>query len=290
MLPAESLKSGPGDTPNYTDGMDDSETEHAHEASGPHEGVRSPRPRPLAWTVGVVGILAGIMFATNANLFATAPDERRPQNLAELVRDEQERLASAQGTVEELRAQVSELVAEQVPHPVISPDLEVAAGRVEVDGPGVIVKLWDAPLREPLPTGIRPDDLLVHQQDLEGVINSLWAGGAEAMSVQGHRVTGWSSIRCVGNVLLIDGSVYSPPYEIAAIGDPMKLSASLMGSPVIQTYLEYVEALQLGWSMEAREEIKIAADTGTLTADFAESPPAAFDRPAGADASESEAQ
>src|SRR5699024_3476655 len=93
-----------------------------------------------------------------------------------------------------------------------STDTEIAAGRVPVEGSGVTVKLWDAPLRDPVPEGVRLDDLIVHQQDLEAVINGLWAGGAEAMAVQGHRVTSRSSIRCVGNVLLIDGSVYSPPY------------------------------------------------------------------------------
>lgn len=227
-----------------------------------------------------MGVIAGIMFATNASLFATAPHERRPENLAELVRDEQERLAVTQVSVEELRAQVGDLVSEQVPHPEISVNLEVAAGRVAVDGPALVVKLWDAPMRDPLPTGVRPDDLLVHQQDLEAVINSLWAGGAEAMSVQGHRVTNWSSIRCVGNVLLIDGSVYSPPYEIVAIGDPMALSASLMGSPVIATYLEYVEFLQLGWSVESVENAHIPADEGTLVLDYAAQPEADLDDPA----------
>src|SRR5699024_12559836 len=103
---------------------------------------------------------------------------------------------------------------------------EPAAGRVAVEGPGAVVKLWAAPARDPLPDGVGFDDLIVHQQDLEAVINALWAGGAEAMAVQGHRVTSSSSIRCVGNVLLIDSSVYSPPYELSAVGDPRALTSS----------------------------------------------------------------
>src|SRR5699024_6125234 len=115
-------------------------------------------------------------------------------------------------------------------------------------------------------------DLVVHQQDLEGVINALWAGGAEAMAVQGHRVTSRSSIRCVGNVLLIDGSVYSPPYVISAIGSPRSLSASLMSSPQVLTYLDYVQALQLGWSAEESAELYLAADEGTITMNYAAVP------------------
>lgn len=229
----------------------------------------SPRSRPLGWSVGVVGLIAGIMFATNASLFATSPDERRPQNLAQLIHLERERLNETNEEVEELRSEVAELIKNQ--SPVSGPSLgtEVAAGRVAVTGPGVVVKLWDAPVRDPLPEGVGPDDLIVHQQDLEAVINALWAGGAEAMAVQGHRVTSRSSIRCVGNVLLIDGSVYSPPYEISAVGEPRSLESSLMSSPQILTYLDYVEALQLGWSLESIDDLDIAADEGSITINYA---------------------
>lgn len=232
----------------------------------------SPRSRPLGWSVGVVGLIAGIMFATNASLFATAPDERRPQNLAQLIHLERERLDETNKEVEQLRSEVAELIKNQTPISQPSLGTEIAAGRVAVDGPGAVVKLWDAPLRDPLPEGVGPDDLIVHQQDLESVINALWAGGAEAMAVQGHRVTSRSSIRCVGNVLLIDGSVYSPPYEISAVGDPRSLEAAVMSSPQILTYLDYVEALQLGWSLETTDELHIAADKGSITINYAALP------------------
>lgn len=227
---------------------------------------------PLAWSVGVVGLIAGVMFAMNATLFATPPDDRRPENLAELVHLERERLNETNTEVEELRSQVSDLIEVQRTVSGPSEAMQMANGRVPVVGPGVVVKLWDAPMRESLPEGVRPDDLIIHQQDLEAVINGLWAGGAEAMAVQGHRVTARSSIRCVGNVLLIDGSVYSPPYEISAIGEPRALMSSLMSSPEILTYLEYVEVLQLGWSLEAESELEIAADEGSLTMQYAALP------------------
>jgi len=228
--------------------------------------------RTLGWSAGVVGLIAGLMFATNASLFATAPDERRPENLAELVHLERERLDATNREVEELRSEVTDLIQNQ--KTVTSPAGidEPAAGRVAVEGPGVTVKLWDAPARDPLPEGVGFDDLIVHQQDLEAVINALWAGGAEAMAVQGHRVTSSSAIRCVGNVLLIDSSVYSPPYEISAVGDPRALTSSLMSSPQILTYLDYVEALQLGWSLDTIEDLHIAADEGSITMNYAALP------------------
>lgn len=220
----------------------------------------------------MVGLIAGLMFATNASLFATPPDERRPENLAELVHLERERLDETNSEVEELRSEVTDLIQNQKTVSSPSRTSEAAAGRVAVEGPGVVVKLWDAPARDPLPDGVGFDDLIVHQQDLESVINALWAGGAEAMAVQGHRVTSSSSIRCVGNVLLIDGSVYSPPYEISAVGEPRSLTSSLMSSPQILTYLDYVEALQLGWSLDTTEDLYIAADEGSITMNYAALP------------------
>ncbi len=57
-----------------------------------------------------------------------------------------------------------------------------------------------------------PDDLVVHQQDVQAVVNALWAGGADAVQVMDQRLLSTSAVRCVGNTLLLNGRVYSPPY------------------------------------------------------------------------------
>ena len=64
-------------------------------------------------------------------------------------------------------------------------------------------------------------------------MNALWAGGAEAMTVQGVRITNRTVIRCIGNVILVDGTSYSPPYVIQAIGDPDTLRATVTANPRI---------------------------------------------------------
>ena len=66
--------------------------------------------------------------------------------------------------------------------------------------------------------GVDPNQLVVHQSDLQAVVNALWAGGAEAMTIAGQRVIATSAVRCVGNTLLLNGRVFSPPFEVAAIG------------------------------------------------------------------------
>src|SRR5699024_7699627 len=213
-----------------------------------------------------------MLFGANAS-FAT-DDTRRPENLVDLVRIERDRLEQTNDDVTALRAEVADLVAaaDETAPVEVNPGVEFTAARTPVTGPGVVVELWDAPRRGTLPTGVQPDDLVVHQQDLEAVMNGLWAGGAEAMTVQGHRVTATSSIRCVRNVLLIDGSVYSPPYEIAAIGDPAELQRVLVSSSPVVTYLQYVEALQLGWSLEQSEELDFPAAEGSIAMDYAHVP------------------
>jgi len=112
----------------------------------------------------------------------------------------------------------------------------------------------------------------VHQQDLEAVINALWAGGAEAMAIQGRRVVATTVVRCVGNVLLLDGQVFSPPYVVSAIGDPEVLRAALDASPAVGRYREWVDAVGLGWSVTSSNELELPAVQGAGELRFARVP------------------
>ena len=99
--------------------------------------------------------------------------------------------------------------------------LEPAAGLVPVVGPGLRVSMSDAPRDSDgnYPAGVDPDDLVIHQQDVQAAVNALWAGGAEAMMIMDQRVLTTSAVRCIGNTLLLQGRTYSPPFVITAIGD-----------------------------------------------------------------------
>jgi uncharacterized protein YlxW (UPF0749 family) len=119
---------------------------------------------------------------------------------------------------------------------------------------------------------VRSDDLVVHQQDMEHVINALWAGGAEAMTLQGERVTSTSAFRCSGNILLLHGKVFSPPYVIQVVGDPQAMRASLDASPGVATYKQYVDWVALGWSVTSEERLELPPYTGTTELRYAEVP------------------
>ena len=94
-----------------------------------------------------------------------------------------------------------------------------------------------------LPDGISVDDYVVHQQDVQAVVNALWEGGAEAMMLMDQRVISTSAVRCVGNTLILQGRVYSPPYVITAIGNQSDLRASLDRSPSVAIYKQWVDAV-----------------------------------------------
>src|SRR5665648_628107 len=92
------------------------------------------------------------------------------------------------------------------------------------------------------------------------------------MTLQDQRVISTSAFRCVGNVLRLHGQIYSPPYEVRAIGDPDALLDALHASPEILEYLDYVDAIGLGWSVEKETDLDLAAFAGNAELRYAAVP------------------
>ncbi|MDX6346295.1 MAG: hypothetical protein QOF84_1085 [Streptomyces sp.] len=151
--------------------------------------------------------------------------------------------------------------------------LSKAAGTTKLTGPAVAVTLNDAPANAtPLIPGVpdpQPNDLVIHQQDLQAVVNALWAGGATGIQVMDQRLISTSAVRCVGNTLILQGRVYSPPYKITAVGDQAKLHKALDDSPAIQNYLQYVTAYGLGWKVEDSGRVTLPGYSGTVDLHYA---------------------
>ena len=111
---------------------------------------------------------------------------------------------------------------------------------------------------------------MVHQQDLQGVINAMWAGGAEAIQVMDQRLITTSAVRCVGNTLILGGRVYSPPYSVTAIGDTEGMRQALDEAPAVQAYREWVDVVGLGYEVEDEDEVTVAAYEGALDLQYAQ--------------------
>jgi uncharacterized protein YlxW (UPF0749 family) len=131
-------------------------------------------------------------------------------------------------------------------------------------GPGVTVTLTDAPRDADgkYPVDASPDDLVVHQQDVQSVLNALWVGGAEAIGMQDQRIVNTSAPRCIGNTLLLHGRTYSPPYVMSAIGDPARLEAALANEPGIRVFKQYATRFGLGYSETASGQVTLPGYAG----------------------------
>jgi uncharacterized protein YlxW (UPF0749 family) len=229
-------------------------------------------------SVALVLALSGALFAANAK-FARADGERHPQDLRELALVEAARVARLSTEVDGLRADVDELTAHEnaiaggTPVGEPGPGYLVEGGLVPVVGPGLTVRLDDAPPDQPRHDEVRADTLVVHQQDLQAVMNALWAGGAEAMTLMDQRVISTSAFKCVGNVLKLHGRVYSPPYEVRVIGDTDDLRAALRASTPVQEYIRDAADVGLGWSVvDSTSPLELPAYSGTTGLESAQVP------------------
>ncbi len=153
-------------------------------------------------------------------------------------------------------------------------DLEKRAGTQKLKGEAITVTLNDAPpdatAKLPGYPEPQPDYLVIHQQDLQAVVNAMWQGGAEGIQVMDQRLISTSAVRCVGNTLILQGRVYSPPYTITAVGDPKKLKKALAASPAIQNYMVYVNVYGLGWEVEDEGTTTLPGYSGTVDLHYAE--------------------
>ena len=111
--------------------------------------------------------------------------------------------------------------------------LELAAGIGPVRGPGIVVRLDDAPApTDPEVDAGGTEEGRVLDRDLQDVVNALWAAGAEAISVNGLRLTVQTAIRSAGEAILVDYRPLSPPYTVRAIGDPKVLEPAFVDGEV----------------------------------------------------------
>lgn len=143
-----------------------------------------------------------------------------------------------------------------------------------VEGPGIKVTLDDSPLWQSRVdssgSSVDINDYVVHQQDLEGVINALWAGGAESMMIADQRVLPNTAVRCVGTVVTVHGKRIPPPYTISAIGPVVDMKRALDNSPSVEIYKEYVSSIGLGWKVETQDKLKFPASSALQALTYAQ--------------------
>src|SRR5690606_8987629 len=138
---------------------------HRHRAAGSEPTPRFGRSLRASAGLGLVGLLAGLLFSTSASLAADSP-ERRPENLRDLVRLESERLAETNAEVVALREEVAGLLEQRTGETPVDERLAFAAGATAVTGPGPVVRLWDAPTPVQLPRSEEHTSALQSRENL----------------------------------------------------------------------------------------------------------------------------
>ncbi|MFG3418091.1 DUF881 domain-containing protein [Micromonospora sp. NPDC049460] len=163
--------------------------------------------------------------------------------------------------------------------------LEAGTGLGRVRGDGVVVRLADAPQNPDAVTGADVGPSRVIYSDLQGVANDLWAAGAEAISINGQRLTATSTIRSAGQAILVDFRPVTGPYEVSAIG-PGSMRDRYEDSRSALTMRKVAEDTGLSFAVREAEDLTLpAAPEPRLR--YAEPPASASPSPSGADRSAS---
>lgn len=250
------------------------------------EGILSPNRgwavRRSGWPALVMcsAMLMGLLFATTGLTARGTSLRAGPETaLLGLINDLQRRTDQQARTLLELQAQTEAALsrAEDLDAGAsIARELAevgaAAAGLTELRGAGVEITLDDAP-REAggsLPAGARPDDVIIHQSDVQAVVNALWAANVDAVTIMGERIIATSAVLCVGNTLLLQGRTYSPPFQIEAIGDLDAIESAMERSPGVGLLRQAVRSFGLEFSVRSAEELTLPAYDGPVTLRFAE--------------------
>lgn len=236
-------------------------------------GVRTPtavhsvRAKVWMWAgrstfaVGVALLAAGLLFGVAASNADGRPSALE-LNLTDVVGQQKVDVENLSDQVSLLKEQKEDLLAQV--EGGTSEESKVVEQRQAAVGPGLTVVLDDAPAQFELDSGINVNETIVHQQDVDAVMNALWRGGAEFMAVQGVRITSRTPVRCIGNVILVGARSYAPPYRIEAVGDVEGMLEALENDPMVAIYRDAAARYNLGWEVDVAQDMEIpAADAPT---------------------------
>lgn len=229
--------------------------------SGP--GSDDPASRRRAGIGLAVGVLAAtllmVVAAVQAHVRAPAADRSRAE-LAATVASQTHAVDDLARQVAGLRAAVTKLRDSELAGSAAGSQLsariraaELASGAAAVAGPGLVVTLNDAP------SGKGTTRNRVLDRDLQGVVNALWAAGAEAVAVNGQRLTASSAIRQAGDAILVNFTPVTAPYRVEAIGDPVSVETEFAGSRSAGQMRSYSQLYGLRFDYSRQNSLRLPA-------------------------------
>lgn len=238
--------------------------------------VTPTRPRlPAGLALVVPMLILGLLVAAQWQTQSTRlPFAARYQvTLAEAALDLQAEQDRLKMQLASLRAELDKIQSRAAAFGPLAADLEArlarakaAAGLTPLSGEGVLLTLDDG--RVPASAPIRTIELaIVHSTDITDVLNAAWRAGAEAISVNGERITAASA--CVGAVIQINGALLSPPFTFSIIGPSERLYAALSDPDQLADQKRRRDAVGLRLRFERSADIRVPAYTGTIAVRYA---------------------
>jgi uncharacterized protein YlxW (UPF0749 family) len=202
------------------------------------QGDRHRWGRPAVWAgCVIIGLILSVAFQQQQRSAPSRESVRR--ELVSRIRAVQSSGNALEATARSLAAQVAAGERQQLQGAGVRANsaLSVAGGTEPMHGPGLTVSLGEAPAPAtagPARPGTVPQVQVsqITYGDLREVVNELWSAGAEAIEVNGIRLTATSFIRFAGESIVVDFADINSPYTIVAIGDRAKLAVGFADSAV----------------------------------------------------------
>ncbi|MFI1933800.1 DUF881 domain-containing protein [Streptomyces sp. NPDC020330] len=227
-------------------------------------------PRTLKSKLGlaaglVVAALVVTLGAAEARISAPVVAKER-EELIDRIDAETQAADTLESEVDELRADVSERQRKALEQHGGDQGHLVAllVGATPVEGPGVKLIVDDAKDTDQGGGGPREstgfaDTGRVRDRDMQRVVNGLWESGAEAIAINGQRLTALSAIRAAGDAILVDNRPLVPPYTVLAVGDGKKLATAFRDSADGQYLQALKESFDIRTSISDQAEVRLPA-------------------------------
>lgn len=227
-------------------------------------------PKKINLVVIVASIVMGFLFSAQfRSTEASLPEREQSRSVtADTVRRLEVEQKELKERIAALRAQIASLQRASeaaVTNTSLAADLEqqrVLAGLVALRGPGIVVTLDDSTR----PIGLAEDanNFIIHDYELRDVVSLLWLSGAEAVSINGERLSSLSSLYCVGSTILVNDTRLSPPYEIRAIGDTSLFDQALQNQKNLAKLRTRVKTYGIQFKSALQKDIVVPAFAGDL--------------------------
>jgi uncharacterized protein YlxW (UPF0749 family) len=228
-------------------------------------GLAAPRQgRPwltAAAVVAIFGLLvstAAVQRSRNADVVdaGRASLTERIDNQRERVAQQQDRIARLRGRIKTVGDRVTSLTTSVEAVEARLGRLQVTTGFVPVRGEGVRVSVDDAESGDP--------NGQVRDSDLALLVNALWSSGAEAVAVNGQRITATSSIRRSGSAIEVNSVGIAPPYTVLAIGNSGSLQAKFYNTSSGLAFADLTRRYDLRFAMDNVDQVALPAAPARL--------------------------